>query len=177
MKKKIKLSLLSSLLVFSTVSLTAPMVSCALFSPEGDNNGGGTVNLNVSLTSASNLVPIAEVMKRQFLLYLGGPTFATQKWYYNMLSIDQKISQIILNEIKNNSSIENVRFENINDKTKTFAAFDVIETLKYIQLPPSEAGATIEVKLVPIFKKGFNVVLNSEVPSDFIITFPFKFAI
>ena len=49
-----------------------------------------------------------------------------------------------------------------------FAAFDVVETLKYIQLPPSEAGATIEVKLVPIFKKGFNVVLNSEVPRDFI---------
>ena len=41
----------------------------------------------------------------------------------------------------------------------------------------SEAGATIEVKLVPIFKKGLNVVLNSEVPRDFIIAFPFKFAI
>ena len=65
MKKKIKLWLLSSLLGFSTVSLTAPVVSCALLSPGGDNNGGGSVNLNVSLTSASHLVPIAEVMERQ----------------------------------------------------------------------------------------------------------------
>ena len=94
-----------------------------------------------------------------------------------MGAIDQKTSHIILKEIKNNSSIENVRFENFNDNTKTFAAFNVIETLKYIPLPPSEAGAIIEVKLVPIFKKGFNVVLNSEVPRDFIIAFPFQFAI
>ena len=165
------------MLIFSTISLTAPKVSCALFLPEGDNNDDGTVNLNVSLTPASNLVSIAETMKSQFVLYLGGPTFATQEWYYNKLSINQKISQIILNEIKNDPSIQNVRFENINDKTKTFAAFEVIETLKYIELPASEAGAIIEVKLVPIFKKGFNVVLNSEVPRDFIIAFPFQFAI
>ena len=79
LKNKIKLSLLSSLLVFLTVSLTAPTVRCAFFAPEGDNNGGGTVKLNVSLTSASNLVPIAELMEGQFLLYFGGPTLATQK--------------------------------------------------------------------------------------------------
>ncbi len=177
MKKKIKLSLLSSLLVFSTASLTVPMVSCALFLPEGDNNGDGTVNFNVSLTASSNLVSIADTMKSQFVLYLGGPTFAIQEWNYNTISINQTISQSILNEIKSNPSIQNVRFENINDKTKTFAAFEVIETLKYIQLPPSEAGSIIEVKLVPVFKKGFNVVLNSEGPRDFTIAFPFQFAI
>ena len=49
--------------------MSGAKVSCAWFSPEGDDNGGCTHNHNVSLTSASNLVPIAEVMIRQFLLY------------------------------------------------------------------------------------------------------------
>ena len=65
------------------------MVSCALISAEGDNNRGGTVNINASLISAWDSVPIAEVTKRQLVLYPDGRTCGTQKWYYNMLPIDK----------------------------------------------------------------------------------------